>query len=214
MNVLQLIDEVRRQVPDGSPTGTRWKGDVPVQAAEHLHRVAAAARMDAKGQRREQFWCDGVRVSMPVLLRLTCSETECPHARQVRAQWDEFHQARQPASRRAGMQPQPLITEVPLRVSGQSFTARPARFPCHTPCPNDAHPPLTFDKSGYDLFENGECLGGGLTEVHGVKRPRIPTLQAAEAFAFARQLEGLSAIAAASESSREAGSGGSSAPRL
>ena len=58
------------------------------------------------------------------------------------------------------------------------------------------------DKSGFDLFEDGICLGGGVTKRGGVLQPRIPTVGAAEAFVLARHLETLVTIGKAVESSR------------
>ena len=101
MNVPQLVEEVRRQVPLEAPFGTRWKGTSVITTPESAHHVAAAARIDAQGRRREQFWCDGLRVDLAVLLRLTCTERECPHAKQVRAQWIAFHRRGGPAARSA-----------------------------------------------------------------------------------------------------------------
>lgn len=194
MNVPQLLDELRRQVPLGASFGTRWKGVSEVRTAQGAHQVAMAARIDAKGQRREQFWCDGVRVELPVLLRLTCPEGECPQARQVRAQWVRFHRPGAAADRPRPPSPQPLAAEVAVTVGQQCFTARAARFPCFTPCPHRAHPPLTIDKTGFDLFDDSICLGGGVTESRGVRRPRIPSVRAAEAYVLARYLETLAAL--------------------
>jgi hypothetical protein len=194
MTVIDLIDEARRRVPEGAPFGTRWHGTTRVEHAHARHQAAVDVRIDAKGQRREQYWCDDVRVERSVLLRLTCSESECPHAVEVRAQWQAWHR-RAPAPRpRYSWAPQPLTTDVPLKVGRHAIVARPARFPCYTPCPNGAHPPIRIDKTGFDLFEDGVCLGGGLLEIGSMQRPRIPTVQAAEAFVLARHLEGLAMV--------------------
>lgn len=202
MNVLQMLEQVRRLVPDGDAIGTRGKVACVVTVNGVAHQVAAAARIDPMGRRREQFWCDGLRVERAVLLRLTCVEGECPHATQVRAQWDAFHRRGAAPARAQPLQPQPLMSEFAITVARQQFTARPARFPCFTPCPNGAHPPLTIDKPGFDLFDDSSCLGGGVVETRGVRRPRIPTVRAAEAFVLARHLETLAAVGAASETSR------------
>ena len=202
MNVPQLLDEVRRHVPADAPIGTRWKVTSEVTLPEGVHRVAAAARIDPQGRRREQFWCDDVRVEPAVLLRLTCVERECPHATQVRAQWVAFHRQGGAAVRPGPPLSRPLMDEVAVTVGRQRFTARPARFPCFTPCPNGAHPPMTIEKAGFDLFDGSTCLGGGVTESHGVRRPRIPTLRAAEAYVLARHLESLAAVGAARDASR------------
>lgn len=209
MNVLQLIDELRRRVPEAAPAGTRWKGDTRVDSPGGRLQVAAAARIDPAGRRREQFWCNGVRLPLPVLLRLACAEADCPHAAQVRAQWAARYglRAARRADTAAAAQAQPLMQEQTLRVGGQAFTARPARFPCFTACPHGAHPPLTIHQRGWDLFADGQCLGGGVVRARGLQRPRLPTLQAAEAFAFARQLEAGAAVAAAREASGGAAGG-------
>lgn len=94
---------------------------------------------------------------------------------------------------------EPLMHEVPVIVGRHHCTARPQRFSCFTPCPHHAHPPMTITKTGYDLFEDGRCLGGGLTVVAGVSRPRLPTVQAAQAWVLARHLEALAALGQAAE---------------
>lgn len=205
MNVLRLIEEVERKVPPNAPFGSRCKLSAQVATPNGRHTVAVAARIDASGQRRLQYWCDGSRLELPVLLRLTCSETECPHAVAVYAQWQAYQQrgAAPPAGVPAtGPGPQPLMAEVAVTVGRQRFVARPARFPCFTRCPHKAHAPLTIDKTGFDLFEDGACLGGGVVEQGGVRTPRIPSLPAAEAFVLARHLEMLAALRQASETSR------------
>jgi hypothetical protein len=202
MNVPQMLDEVRSRVPQGAPFGTRWKATSVITMPQGVHHVAAAARIDAKGRRREQFWCDDVRVEQGVLLRLTCTEGECPHATQVRAQWAAFHRRDEAVAKSGPVLPRHLMAEVVVTFGRQRFTARPARFPCFTPCPNGAHPPITIEKSGFDLFDDSGCLGGGVTECLGVRRPRIPTVRAAEAYVLARHLESLAAVGAAREASR------------
>jgi hypothetical protein len=200
MDLAQLLADVRRHVPPGAPFGTRWKGSAAVATSQGAHQVAAAARIDLQGRLREQYWCDGLRVELGVLLRLTCPEGECPHAMQVRAQWADFHRRGGSAAGHKALQPQALMAEVPVTCGKQSFTARPARFPCFTPCPNGAHPPLTIEKTGFDLFDDSGCVGGGVTQVRGVVRPRIPSLRAAEAFVLARHLEALAAVGHARDS--------------
>jgi hypothetical protein len=202
MNVLDLDEEAHRRVPATAPFGTRWKGTSQVTTPHGAHTVAVAARIDARGHRREQFWCDEVRVERGVLLRLTCKETECPHAIEVRAQWLAFHRRAPARAPRASMSPQPLTADIPVTVGRHHIVARPARFPCFTHCPNDAHPPLNIDKSGFDLFEEGVCVGGGVTVLGGVLRPRLPTVRAAEAFVLARHLEALATLGKATDSSR------------
>jgi hypothetical protein len=201
VNLLQLIDHVHRSVPAAAPPGARAKAATTLCTAHGDYIVTVAVRIDAQGRRREQLWCDGVRLERPALLRLTCPETECPQAIQVRAQWLAHRQGGPAKSRSDDPCARPLMAEVPVAVASQHLVARPARFPCFTPCPHGAHPPLTIDKSGFDLFEHGACLGGGVATVDGVRRPRLPTLSAAEAFVLARHLEALATIATAAEAS-------------
>jgi hypothetical protein len=61
---------------------------------------------------------------------------------------------------------------------------------------------MTIEKSGFDLFDGSNCLGGGVTERNGVRRPRIPSVPAAEAYVLARHLETLAAVGAARDASR------------
>lgn len=200
--MLQLIDDLRRQVPDGAPVGTRGQATSVVSNGRGTHTVVVAARIDAQGRRREQFWCDGTRVEQHVLLRLTCAEVECPHAVAVRAQWQAHHQQAPatPTPQRPGQRA--LMQEIPVNFGGHQLVARPARFPCLTPCPHRAHPPLTIDKTGFDLFEDGQCLAGGVIERNGVRQPRLPSVGAAEAYVLARQIETRVALGEASKSSR------------
>jgi len=195
MSILHFIREIRRQVPIGASNGTRWQVRARVELPGAVHQLSLTARIDHKGRRVEQLLCDGVRVERAVLLRLTCPEIECPHARAVRLQWDRYHRRAPP--RPAGpLRAGPLIEEQTLVVDRQPYTARPARFSCYTPCPNRAHPAMMIDKTGYDLFEHGACVAGGLADVDGVMRPRLPTLQAAEAFLRAGHLVAHAVVAA------------------
>lgn len=191
--VLQLIREAMQKVPIGASFGVRWRGTAQVAVAGKSHQVGVAARIDHKRRRREQFTLDGVRVDRCVLLRLTCAETECPQAKAVRAQWDAFRR-RAARPRPPPLQARPLIEEFALLVGGHQCSARPARFTCFTHCPNRAHPALLIEKTGYDLFEDGVYVGGGLVKSGDGARPRLPTLEAAEAFVLARRLETMAAL--------------------
>lgn len=200
MSVRELMAEVELRVPERAPIGTRHRASRRITTSQGCHEVVVDARIDAKGRRREQYFCDGARVPRHVLLRLTCAEAECAHARMVRRQWDAFHGRHGVAvpGRPAGVQQaEPLMREVPLAVAGHDCVARPATFRCFTPCPNHAHPPMWIEKSGYDLFEDGACVGGGVVESSGASRPRISTVIEAEAYLLARHLEARVAVHAA-----------------
>lgn len=191
--VLQLLAQIEHEVPEHAAAGTRATRHARVSVPGATHELTVNARIDGQGRRRLQFLCDGARVERAVLLRLTCPEQECPQASGVRAQWQAWRRgsAVSASPRATPPAPAPLMQEQPLRVGRHHCTARPARFACFTPCPHDAHPPMTLHKTGYDLFEDGRCLGGGLVQVDGVARPRLPTLRAAEAYVLARHLEAL-----------------------
>ena len=201
MNVLQIIDEADHRVPASAPPGTQWRATSEVATPCGQHTVAIAARIDIDGHRREQFWCDDVPVERHVLLRLTCEEAECPQVIAVRAQWLACHGPTPADAKVEALCPRPLMTEVPVVVGRQHFVARPGRFPCFTPCPHGAHPPLRIDKSGFDLFEGGNCLGGGVAKVGGVLQPRIPTVRAAVDCVIESIQLGVAALGKAAESS-------------
>jgi hypothetical protein len=209
MQVVEMLGEIARRVPEGAPAGTRHRVEVDGPAGRGLGRIAVEACVDHRGRRRERFWCDGVRLQRPEFLRLTCAEAECPQVVSMREQWLAFQRRRsgRPVPARAEpFRPQalPLMQEHPLAAAGHRCVARPATFRCLTPCPNGAHPPMWIDKRGWDLFEDGVYIGGGVAPVAGdagaggeagdgltTRRsaPRIPTLPAAEAYVLARALE-------------------------
>lgn len=205
MQLPDWLEQLTTLVPEGAPVGTRHRIETTTGSGAGAHRIAAEALIDRHGQRRERFWCDGARLQRHELLRLTCPETECPQAKALRAQWQAFVQRRHgPAAvaRRAAVvaaAPAALMQEHLLQMAGQTCTARPAVFRCFTHCPHGAHPPLWIDQRGFDLFEDGVCIGGGLATDRAGTRPRIPTLQAAQAWLTARALEASAALAALAE---------------
>lgn len=200
MNVQQLIAQAEDAVPADAVPGTRHRAQGAVTTDRGRFVVEVVVRVDRLGRRREQHFCDGTRLSRPALLRLTCAESACPQAQAVQAQWAAFHRrtaAPGPApSRPAAPQPQPLLTDIDVEAAGHRCIARPARFSCYTACPNDAHPPMRLEHTGFDLFEDGRCIGGGLAGPASRRRPRLPTLAAVEAYLLARRLEALAQLGA------------------
>jgi hypothetical protein len=199
MTVLELIADIERRVPAGAPFNTRASASARIDAPAGPHVVTVAARIDDRGNRREQLKVDGTRVERGVLLRLTCAEHECPQALAVRAQWAAFHGRCPAAPPAAAPAAQPLIEDLRVVVGRHHCAARPARFECFTPCPHAAHPPMQMTKTGYDLFEDGVYLGGGVVDTPHGRRPRLPSLRAAEAFVLARHVEALAAMLPARE---------------
>lgn len=202
--VTDMLDDMDRLVPENAAVGTCWQGQARVRVGPVSHQLMVTARIDARGRRRVQFAVDGTRVERTVLLKLTCPETDCPQSRAVRAQWATFHGRAPGRPAAAPPQAEPLMREVPVVVGRHHCVARPQRFACFTPCPHQAHPPMVVDKTGFDLFEQGQYLGGGLTQHGGVCRPRLPSVAAAEAYVLARHLEALVAV----ETARSEAAGG------
>ncbi|MBL8363550.1 MAG: hypothetical protein JNN18_23895 [Rubrivivax sp.] len=201
MTLTDLLDEADRLLhPDAGP-GTRAGLDRTIESPCGPHRMRVTMRVDARGRRREQIVCDGRRMERHVALRLTCPDSACPQARHVQERWRAWHAPVAADTRRAGPPALPpaavLMQERTLVVAGHWCVARPARYACRTRCPNRTHEPLTVFRTGYDLFADGLCIGGGVVSESGSCRPRLPTLAAAEAHVFARSLEASAWLAAA-----------------
>lgn len=218
MTVTELIAEVERRVPPQAPPGTRHTAEAWVGTGARPQQVRVAARIDPQGRRRETCLLDGIRVARSELLRLTCPQQDCPHARGVRQQWQAFHR------RRAGL-PDMAPADLDQRdgrgvartepskdaaavhhfsVAGQLYEAVASHFRCVLRCPHDAHGPMQLDLPGYDLYEKGRYLAGGLVHQGDQSRPRLPTPQAAEAYVLARQLEAQAWIATTAQGGRDA----------
>lgn len=208
MNVHELIADAERHVPENAPFGVRHRAQGIITTGDTPHHITVAARIDAQGHRRDQYFCDGTRVPRHVLLRLTCAETECPQAQAVREQWTRFQRRGTASPQRHSGPPhvRPLMSEVEVAAAGHRCVARPARFNCFGPCPNQAHPPMWIEKTGFDLFEDGACVGGGILSAGGTSRPRLPSIEAAQAYLLARRLEALAALDAAVTRTRSSGS--------
>jgi len=134
-------------------------------------------RIDRKGQRVINYFCDGARMSRATLLMLMCRETACPQVQAVRLQWRSFiGKPERPATARVTpLRPAPLMVEVAVEGAGHHCVARPAPFECLTPCPLGAHAPQVLHKTGWDLFEDGTWVAGGLCvdNREGSSRPRF-----------------------------------------
>lgn len=172
-----VIDELearaRGRLPLDARAGTR------VRAAEVMdgHEVAVIYRIDRKGRRVINYFCDGARMSRATLLMLLCCEAACPQAKAVRQRWRSFigQPERRASARVMPLRPAPLMQEIAIDGAGHHCVARPASFECLTPCPLRAHAPQLMRKSGWDLFEDGVWVAGGLcVDSHdGAARPRF-----------------------------------------
>jgi hypothetical protein len=81
------------------------------------------------------------------------------------------------------------MEEVPVDAAGHRCVARPASFECRTPCPAGAHAPEVLRKPGWDLFEDGVRIAGGLCTdaATGASRPRFCTPTEARQWLDAQQ---------------------------
>jgi hypothetical protein len=172
-----VIDELearaRGRLPLGAAVGAR------ARAAEVLngHEIEVVYRIDRKSRRVINYFYDGARMARETLLMLLCTETACPQAQALRRRWRSFigQPERAAPSRAVPLSPAPLMVEVAIEGAGHRCVARPASFECLTPCPVRAHAPQVMHKSGWDLFEDGIWVAGGLcVDNHeGACRPRF-----------------------------------------
>ena len=178
MEIDELAVQLYALVPPGAPRGTLRRAGVAVSG----HQVELTLSINRHGLRTLRWFCDGQRISRPTLLRLLCTESACPEAREVQARWRDFRglppppTARRAATPPAGL-PVPLVVEQPLEAAGHHCVLRAATFPCLTPCPRHAHEPVALAKPGWDLFEHGVCIGGGTRTdpATGAPVPRFAT---------------------------------------
>lgn len=173
MHIDELIRAIEAAVPPGAAAGTRHHVEGRVDTGAQTHGVSIAMRIDASGRRRETWLCDGVRVEPPLLMRLTCAETDCPQSRQAQRDWTRFLRRRQglpgiPAP--ADPHPEPDVgipsfqTGVRLESGALQVEARPDRFRAYLNCPNRAHPSLSTGLPGYDVFEGCDFVTGGVQQ--------------------------------------------------
>ena len=178
MEIDELAVQLFATLPPDAPRGTGRRAGVAVGG----HRVEMTLSINRHGLRTLRWFCDGQRVSHATLLRLLCTESACPEARDVQLRWRAFRGLPPPpAPRRAAAKPAgapvPLAVEQPIEAAGHRCVLRAATFPCQTPCPRHAHEPMALPKPGWDLFEDGVCIGGGTRTdpATGATVPRFAT---------------------------------------
>ena len=184
MVVDELEARVRGRLPLDARTGTRACAAEAVRG----HVVEVVYRIDRKGQRVINHFCDGARMPRATLLTLLCPEAACPQAQVVRDQWQRFIGT--------PLRPAPLMEELPVDGAGHHCMARPASFECLTPCPMGAHEPLVMHKSGWDLFEDGTWIAGGLCidNQRGASRPRFESIADAQQWLAAHRASSMALI--------------------
>lgn len=193
-----VIDELEARVRGRLPLDARAGTRVCAGEAQQGHEIEVVYRIDRKGQRIINYFCDGARMPRATLLTLLCPEAACPEAKTVRQQWRQFigmPERRAPA-RVLPLRPAPLMEELPIECVGHHCVARPASFECLTPCPMSAHAPREMHKSGWDLFEDGVWIAGGLCvdNEHGVSRPRFESLADAQQWLAAHRAKTMDLI--------------------
>lgn len=187
-----LIDDLEHEaaamLPAGAARGTEARASAWAEGA----LVEVRCRVAADGGCRHAYRFGGVRLERATLQHLLCPESACDQARAVRERWAAFRGETPPPARpgAAALRRADLLQAVRVHAAGRVVEARPARFECLTPCPTGAHAPRRLPKAGWDVFEGGRCLAGGLQRDSrsGGQRPRFE--QVAEVAAWLRQRAG------------------------
>lgn len=147
-------------------------------------RLEVLGRVGPGGAIRLGYSYCGVRMERKTLLTLVCPEQPCPCRAASLAKWQQHQGIVIPAAPQPRFQPvaRPLFDEVEIRANGRSCQARPASFRCLTPCPHAVHAAIPMQKAGWDLFEAGRCIAGGILKnpETGLSAPLLPTLEAAQ----------------------------------
>ncbi|WP_138513234.1 hypothetical protein [Rhodoferax bucti] len=161
----------------------------PSGHAARLHNgITVEVRVKTLRNGKELFGYsyDGVRLEHSVLLQLLCTETACPQCQQTQANWKAFRATPVAAQKTAlpSYQFKHLVEEKVIEAAGRKCIARPAVFQCRTRCPAKAHPTAVVRKTGWDLFEDGQCVVGGLIIDPETKDqvPALPSLEAVTAW--------------------------------
>jgi hypothetical protein len=158
----------------------------PIGIASALHRgctVEVRARALSTGRELLGYSYGGIRLERTVLLQLLSFDTTCPHCQQTQANWNSFCgiSKEKPKAKQPSLQFRHLVEEKVIQAAGRTCIARPASFQCKTRCPVDVHAPAVVKKHGWDLFEGGLYVAGGLvsdTETRN-QAPALPNLEAA-----------------------------------
>lgn len=177
-----LEHEVREELESSRHGQTR------AVAIMHVNgdRLEVLGRIGKGGAIRLGYSYCGVRMERKTLLTLVCPEQSCPCRAASVAKWQQHQGIVIPAASQPRFQPmaRPLFEEVEVRANGRSCQARPASFRCLTPCPHSIHAAIPMQKAGWDLFEAGRCIAGGVLKnpETGLSAPLLPTLEAAQSW--------------------------------
>jgi hypothetical protein len=171
-----------------------------------LGTLSVKLRVDRNGVAQLGHWIDGFRLERRALLHLLCPDRACPEAAAVKDRWARRHEPATetappaPSPRPVRLDPRPLLQEVPLDEAGHHCTLRPGQWSCERRCPVQAHPPRRVAMAGWDLFEHGVWLAGGLVDDPAAPgcgpRPRFATPDDARAWLRQQHLHAGQALAA------------------
>lgn len=179
-----MIEHLENEVRDELESS--WQGQKRAVAVMHVNgdRLEVLGRIGPSGGIRLGYSYCGVRMERKTLLTLVCPEQSCPRRAASLAKWEQHQGIVIPAALQPRFQPmaRPLFEEVVIRANGRSCQARPASFRCLTQCPHSVHAAISMQKTGWDLFEAGRCIAGGVLKnpETGLSAPLLPTLEAAQ----------------------------------
>lgn len=185
-----MIEHLENEVCD--ELESRRHGPTRAVAVMHVNgdRLEVLGRVGPGGDIRLGYSYCGVRMERKTLLTLVCPEQSCPCRGNLLAKWRQHQGIAIPAAPPPRFRPmaRPLFEEVEIRANGRCCHARPASFRCLTPCPHAAHAAIPMQKTGWDLFEAGRCIAGGVLKnpETGLSAPLLPTLEVAQTW-FATQ---------------------------
>ena len=179
-----MIEHLENEVRDELEASRH--GQTRAVAVMHVNgnRLEVLGRIGPSGGIRLGYSYCGVRMERKTLLTLVCPEQSCPCRVASLAKWRQHQAIAIPTAPPPRFQPvaRPLFEEVEIRVNGRSCQARPASFRCLTPCPHSVHAAFPMQKTGWDLFEAGRYIAGGVLKnpETGLSAPLLPTLEAAQ----------------------------------
>lgn len=187
-----MIEQLENEAMSLLAANGDCKERVRVSAAHAGNEIDVTARGKRGGGVIYGYSYGGIRVDRSNLLLLTCSESACELSQSVQRKWRDAHGAAQACSDRKSSQRlkvASLFDETPVVVGSRNCVARPASFECVTTCPVGAHAPIRMHKTGWDLFENGRCIAGGLVRQSetSMLTPLLPTLESAKSWLSASQ---------------------------
>ena len=197
----KMIEHLENEVRDELEASRQ--GQKRAVAVMHVNgnRLEVLGRIGPSGGIRLGYSYCGVRMERKTLLTLVCPEQSCPCRVASLAKWRQHQAIAIPTAPPPRFQPvaRPLFEEVEIRANGRSCQARPASFRCLTPCPYSVHAAIPMQKTGWDLFEAGRCIAGGVRKnpESGLSAPLLPTLEAAQTWLATQSSAGCGTEAAA-----------------